>query len=615
MKHIKKIAVLLCCLAATAAGFSQEVTFGEVSVADLEQKQDPVFPEQHAVILYRNIDFNYGKVLEVHERVKIFTSEGFEYSDWTIYFEDARAIDARTYNLEDGEVIITEVENKNVYEHVVNKNEVEHKISFPNVREGSILEIRYKVPLIGLYSLFTQANLPIKQLRMEIKNPYETAMVIRDNPYVQLPIRRIDLDYGSLFLGTDVPPLRKEKFVGNINNHRGRIWIEFYVQYEKSWAYVAKMFNESETLGRQFSKPKSLYGKDLKELIAGDEDPLTIAKKVDRHLKEVMVWNQYYNKGSESIRKAYQEKVGTTGDINLLYVHALRSLGLAANPMLVSSKWNGWAFYPSLRSFNSVICALELNGETYLLDASQKNASFGQIPLEYVNGNGFIVYPDGASVNYPITLKESSKNIEMVNAVLNLEEGAIVGKVQQRITDYFALEYRERYENTIENKHETDLETINLLSIENLEKKDVADPEKPITISYDFKYADYLEQIGSDIYFEPLLYLGKKENEYNETGRLYPIDLEKPYLENFIINYEIPEGYRVESLPEAKNIAIQDNVASLKFDTMQRGNSVQVSLAIHVKEHLLPASHYEALKSLFIEYTNISKSKIVLTKI
>lgn len=55
------------------------------------------------------------------------------------------------------------------------------------------------------------------------------------------------------------------------------------------------------------------------------------------------------------MRKAYKDKTGNIADINLMLTAMLRSAGLTANPVLVSTRSNGIALFPNRNAFNYVI--------------------------------------------------------------------------------------------------------------------------------------------------------------------------------------------------------------------------------------------------------------------
>ncbi len=613
---MRSFILLVCTLAGLYQAAGQRPKFGDISVEELQLTEDEVFSNAPAAILYEDIDLDFGKLLTVHERVKIYTAEGVEFSNWEIPFEDVKGLKAATYNLVDGAVEKTKVSSDNIFVEEVSEDEEVRKITFPNVRPGSIIEIKYKVPFIGLYTIYTQHYLPIRKIRVNINNPVRISLDIKENPYVKIPIKKIEKDYNYLFVGEDIPPLRRENYVSNINNHRGMLLLHVYggLLPQYSWNKLASLAMQLEWFGGQLERGGGFYRKDLDYVLAGVEDELEKAKKIDRFLKTCMKWNEYYSRGSESIKHAYSNKEGSAGDINLLLVSMLREAGLEAHPMLVASKGRGWVMYPRLNSYNTVVAAVTIDEQIYLLDASRKKLGFAQLPLAYINGSGLIVRPDNSSLNYPITIDFQSVNTLLISSEINVEDLSVSGTVRKQLTNYMAWEHRERYENEREETYEEVLENRDLFQVSNMQVTDFDSAPDPLRIQYDFVYENYVEEIGDRLYIKPLLHCDLQENHFNEEDRLYPMDFEYPHTSRFIINYQIPEGYSVESLPAGKHVIIPDGIGSLKFNASEQQGNIQVSFTLEINEHLVPAGYYEGFKELFNEYSNFSKAKIVLVK-
>ncbi len=68
--------------------FSQDIKFGKVSIEELQEKFYPLDSSAHAAILYKKrrtyYDYseNQGWILKtkVHERIKIYSKEGYEWA-------------------------------------------------------------------------------------------------------------------------------------------------------------------------------------------------------------------------------------------------------------------------------------------------------------------------------------------------------------------------------------------------------------------------------------------------------------------------------------------------------------------------------------------------------
>ncbi len=138
------------------------IEFGKVSLADFDLvKSSIVESSSNAVIISNtgNIEFVGNKnsnwvsyVFTRHTRIKILNKKAYELATVKIrlYGKDERAdklddLHASTYNVENGTVKETKLNNSDIFtEHLV-KSVNEQKFTMPDVKEGSIIEYSYKI--------------------------------------------------------------------------------------------------------------------------------------------------------------------------------------------------------------------------------------------------------------------------------------------------------------------------------------------------------------------------------------------------------------------------------------------------------------------------------------
>jgi hypothetical protein len=613
---MKKIHIVVMLLGFVT--MAQDVKFGEVSIQELKEVRDDVFPEANAKVIYREIDFKFGEVLYVFERIKIYNKVGFKYAKWDIDFDDVESLKAYTHNIEGGRVVSTKVTKESVFKEDIGDGYEVSKISFPNVKEGSVLELKYKVRGLSLRSINTQASIPIKDIFVLLKNPYSYELKITENPLSKVNLNVIQKPFELRYTGKNIKAMKEEKFIASKSTYLGKIYIEQVTSRGKNklddWKDVTKVYNDWEAFGQELKK-SNYFKDDLEVLLSGKTDALEKAKTIYFYLQDRMQWNYFYAPGSESVRKAYKEKTGAIGDINLILTAMLRKAGLKANPLLIASLRRGYILFPTVRGFNNTITALELDGKTYLLDAASKYANFGEIRDPFINGNGLIVYENDDYKIIPTAPSEISRVMTLVNANLDLENLSASGVVKSRLTGYAAYKFRNDFVAKNVNAYNDFLkvEHPKVMATEIVIEK-LSEGREHISLSYNYNYKNCMEVIGDKIYLEPLLYFGIAENNFNETDRVYPIDFRYPVSKTYTLNIDLPEGYTLEDMPESKNIAIQDGVGSFKFNNTVVGNKLQISLNLDINAGLVNASYYEGFKSLFTEYLKVSQSKIVFSK-
>src|SRR6187402_1275145 len=158
MKNLTCLVLLiLFCSNANA----QEFKLGKVSIAELEQKVHPKDTAAVAAILFKKgetrFEYFQGKdfkvITEVAMRIKIYKKDGYNWANYAVGFlsgglqikESVVFSDAVTYNLVDGKVEKTKLKSEGEFEEKVDKYWSQRKITLPNVKEGSVLEFRYKI--------------------------------------------------------------------------------------------------------------------------------------------------------------------------------------------------------------------------------------------------------------------------------------------------------------------------------------------------------------------------------------------------------------------------------------------------------------------------------------
>jgi len=107
-----------------------------------------------------------------------------------------------------------------------------------------------------------------------------------------------------------------------------------------------------------------------------------------------------------------------------------------------------------------------------------------------------------------------------------------------------------------------------------------------------------------------------EESPFKEETRQYPIDFVYPFIDKYMVNIQIPEGYAVESLPENLSSKLsEDDISSFKYIAKQNGSYIQLVISFNFKYSFVPADQYEGFKQYFNSYVDKMSEKIVLKKL
>jgi hypothetical protein len=116
------------------------------------------------------------------------------------------------------------------------------------------------------------------------------------------------------------------------------------------------------------------------------------------------------------------------------------------------------------------------------------------------------------------------------------------------------------------------------------------------------------------LYIEPLLFLTEHENPFKLEERKFPIDFASPWKDKNTVSIQIPEGYKVEKLPESFAIALPDNLGVFKYQVTQMGKKISTIAILQFNSAIIGAENYKVLKQFYGDLVKKQSEKIVLIK-
>ena len=147
--------------------FAQSFRLNQVSLEELEMTHDSILGEVPAIVLERNVNVDVSNSLEVYERIKILNTDGFDYATINFPYYSVFKIKGNTYNIEDGQVVVSKLTNDMRFTEKVERFGrilKDQKAAFPNVKVGSVIEIYYKATKGTFSDIVMQYDIPIKKL-------------------------------------------------------------------------------------------------------------------------------------------------------------------------------------------------------------------------------------------------------------------------------------------------------------------------------------------------------------------------------------------------------------------------------------------------------------------
>lgn len=646
-----KLTPILLLLFGFAIGASaQNFKPQKVTKEELQEKMFPADTSAPAAILHKvgktyfmiTADNYWNLVTEVTTRIKIYKKAGYEYAtDELAYYTGGKNIkvnytDAYTYNLVGNEIIRTKLKGDGEFKEKINDKYEKRKITMPDVKEGCIIEFTSTVinPSFFVFpDWYFQYEIPAKYVEYKIAVPeyfiYNRYMagylkVNKSDTMLNRPAGTDYTEYIDIFHAKDVKAIKDEAFVNNVENYMPILKHELSAtnfkssgrtNYSTDWPSVSKFIYDHDNFGREL-KMDSYYKPDLITVLGEAVSETEKMNKIYNHVKSTMNWDGNTNVICEKgVKKAYAAKTGNSAEINLMLTAMLREAGLKANPVLVSTRSNGVALYPSYSAYNYVVAGVEsYDGKVILLDATSKYLNPGTLPLRALNWQGRMIRKDGSTKEIDLMPSKNSKEVISVSAAVD-KDGTVTGKVRNQKQDYYAYLFREKYAEMNEDTYAESLEKRHKgIEIGTYKRTAGKEADKPLLEEYEFTHKSMCDVISGKIYFSPLLHFTESQNPFKQDEREFPIDFGYPWQDKYMVNIAVPEGYVVESMPKPVAVTMEDNIGSFKYNAVVSGSTIQISVVFDINYPNVSHEYYKTLKDFYQMVVDKQKEKIVLKK-
>lgn len=652
MKSTFLASILLCLF--SFQSFSQEkskIKFGKVTTEDFKQNVYSIDSSANAVVIadigstgiLGNTKGGFSLEFKKYRRAHILNKNGYDIANVEIGIytdgnaeEELRSLKAVTYNLENGKVVETKLETKSaVFKDKISKNLVIRKFTFPNIKEGSIIEYEYKINSDFIFNLQPwdfQGDYPRLWSEYTVSMPefyyYVTltqgyqAYYIQDRKDRRANFDLIDnnsagaTDRSSFSAGVtdfrwvmkDVPPLKEESYTSTINNHLARIQFQLSEVRDPfvpkkimgTWEQACSELLKDEDFGFSLNRDNGWLNDVVDNAIRGAIAPLDKARNIFAYVRDNMTCTNYNRKYLEKPLKAVlKARNGNEAEINLLLTAMLLKAGLKADPVLLSTRSHGYTYslYPLLDRFNYVIARLDMAGKYYYLDASQPGMGFGRLGYDSYNGHARVINEYATPVEF---LADSLLEGKLTSVfIINDEKGNFAGSMQQAPGYYESYSLRNRIRekgkdqlfSDIKKAFNADIEIEDPV-IDSLDKYD-----QPIAIRYKFNIKSGNEDI---IYFNPMFGEGWKENPFKSAQRTYPVEMPYAFDETYLLRLDVPKGYVIDELPKQILVKLNENDDGLfEYRLSESNGAISLRSRIRIKRAFFMPDEYETLREFF----------------
>jgi hypothetical protein len=651
---IIQLAALVCFVTTSALAQERpEVKYGKVSADDFKTAFT-TDSSAEAVVIYENGDLEFGvdgssitMIKRYHVRMKILKKSGTDRGIIKIPLmkygggasELLRSFDGCTYNLENGKVVASKLKNESVFHEHVSGDFYQDKMSFPNLKEGSIFEYRYvlETPYGVRHNpepWYFQKDIPVAWSEYAVLIPVYLTYRNITGGYCKFAINKKENSRTNLSSGWDVPAtafqyavknipsFHEEKFITSRKDYLSKINFELIsvampgemvYNFADSWENVTKSALKGYNFGEYLDQKKFL--KSAVQEISQIKDTMKKINAAFEYISKRIKWDDTKSLiPFKDLPVVFENKTGNSAEINVMLINLLKALGFDANIVILSTRGNGEIneLCPMMGQFNYSIACVTLNGKDILMDATDPFTKPGMLPERCLTGLGRLMKEKGSRF---VSLRpaEKSARFEMLTASLNPSSGEISGSSVISKAGYGGHEIREQ----IQEKGEEDIAKTFKKSnaeweIKNFKLENKDNVSEPVKFSFDFKYPENVS--ATTIYINPMLSGKMESNPFAEQNRIYPVDLIFTSDNMYMATIKIPEGYTVEELPKATSVALPDNLGKFSYMINVVGTDIKISSRITLNEYYFAPQEYELLKNFYDLIVQKHVEQLVLKK-
>lgn len=642
---------LILSLAATLAAVSllqaqkPDYRFGKVSEEELRMERYDRDPDAEAVVLceevrtYYLIGNQFTRMTDYFIRIKVLKAEGKEYADVELPYvfqrENYASLDAVAYNLVDGKVVKTPLKKQYLFREEVGDEQWMLKFSIPEVREGTVIEYRYRMNsdfVTYIPSVVVQHDIPTVRMKATVEIPEYLRFNVNTKGYLSINMREntiagriagTDVPYNVREItteGRDIPALKKEPFVWNRNEFRSMIDFELsqiampfsdVQNFSLTWKDVNEAlaetdFNSNIRMGNPFKE-------ETAAIVARNLAPRQTLHELLRLVQSHMKWDGKYRLMSSSPRNAADKGTGNSAEINSVLMAAVKDAGFDVVPLLLNPRSRGRLplAHPSFDGISTFILRVTLDdGKFAYLDGTDPDSDVDLLPTDLLVDRARI-YGVSGDVGW-CDLSRLAPGNTHINMTLGFDpELSVHGRITERYTNVPALRCssaygdarsEEEYVEALEEEHHIRIDSLTINGL------------RSAHLTQEFTMTREPETAGDFIYLNATIIPFLTENPFKSPERKYPVEFDNPASYTMQGVLRLPEGYVVEELPRAARFNAFDGDITCFYMAQATNGVIQFNMRFNQKRLIFLPEEYADLQAFYGAVVNICNSRIVLRK-
>ncbi len=610
--------------------------FGKVSKEELQMTSVPEAPDEDYVYLFDNAEMfiqkDFTLRIKRHVRIKILSEAGKDAASIKLpYWHKDRIHSIKAHSIQpNGKKV--KMSKKNVFEEKV-RNQKQKVFTIPGVEVGSVIEYKYEFESDYLHYLEPwyfqhEAYTLLSQISITIRPGFNYHVFYTNTPPLEPVIEDILIPGGELkrytWRMTDLPPIREEPYMRTKEDYMAALHFQLvnyrdawtFHQWIDSWPALVEKYREKVN---PLLKPSKLIREVAQKAAPESLSTVQRIKNLYHYVREnIETTERGYLYPRVKPQKVFKENKGAGTEKNALLISMLRSVGISAYPLLISTRNNGEILLdqPRLTQFNYMIVVAMIGPRAFFLDTRARFCPFNLLPTSDLVSRGLLVDDDqGKFVNLP--RPRATNMTHCITEAFLEDDGALVAESVIRFEGYKAYRNREKIREDGEEDFVNNLmkRAFGEVEIDSFEIFSAGEIETPLRVKVNYRLPAYAQDAGEMMYLKPAFFARISENPFKRPERYFPVE----YLysiaseDKFILT--LPPNIQV--LEKPANTLKKNPMLKIKYGALAsvKENKLVLNRYYFRRKTTYPQGEYKSLRHFYDIIIAEDQNRIVLKRI
>lgn len=319
----------------------------------------------------------------------------------------------------------------------------------------------------------------------------------------------------------------------------------------------------------------------------------------------------------DSPQNVFQKKYGDCKGMAILLKTMLKEAGYDARLVWIGTDAIAYDYStPSLSVDNHMISAIMVNGEPVFIDGTEKFNKYGTFASR-IQGKQALIENGNDFILKKVPKASPETNQEIYQGTFEIKDNDLTAQIKKNISGERASYFLYGFTGMPQDEREDAM--LRVLSdgndnakVSNVQGFDPNNRDDSIDITYDLVINNVVSNFDDSLYLEldPVRYMSnwKMENDRKHSYQFTHTRSEKKTLQ-----LKLPEGYSIESLPEA--ISIENEYLTVKASYINNNGMITYESIMTLKKRLIEKENFDLWNNTIEQVKNFYDEQIVLKKV